>query len=751
MFSTSRPVIRYIKIYALILCLLAVKLAEATHIVGGEIYYDNLGGNNYRITMKVYRDCINGVPPFDDPAFMTVFRGNGTVFSTMNVAISTETLVPPSNNSPCAPTTAGSACVEEAIYVTTINLPPLAGGYYIAYQRCCRNGTILNLVNPGAVGATYWEHIPGPEQVAVNSSPRFTLRPPIYICKGVPIKFNHAATDPDGDSLVYSLCTPFNGLDQCCPIVGTSPAGAGCPATCPGTNTAPPYVSVPFTPPYTSSYPLASNPAININPRTGFLNGSPTTLGQWVVGVCVSEYRNGVLIGTHHRDFQFNVIPCPNMGVAGISAQTTTNNGSGTGYCNGFTISYQNASQGNNTSYFWDFGDPNSTTDTSYAYNPTYTFNAIGVYTVTLITNPGNPCADTTREVFHVYPLLTPSIITPTAQCLTNNSFQFSANGGFMGTGTYTWTFGAQATPSVASTPSVTGVHYSAPGTYSITFIVSENGCTASDGDTIRVFPPTQASIGNFQGLGCDPYSLTFPNVSSGVSMTYLWRFSDGSTSTDPTPTHVFTPPGVYSVSLTAVSNQFCMDTSRVLSVNSITVNPTPRAGFVATPTLTSIFDPDINFYNTTVISENIVSWYYTFGDGAASSDINPFHTYKTWGDFNVTQTVTNAYGCPDTINLLVRILPEFRFWVPNAFTPGRKDGLNDIFKPVLIGVEEYTFLIFDRWGAQIYKTNDQEEGWDGRYKGGECTDDVYIWKCEFKNVVSRAHESHIGHVTLVR
>jgi gliding motility-associated-like protein len=232
--------------------------------------------------------------------------------------------------------------------------------------------------------------------------------------------------------------------------------------------------------------------------------------------------------------------------------------------------------------------------------------------------------------------------------------------------------------------------------------------------------------------------------------MNYLWQFSDGSTSTEATPTHVFSPPGVYSLSLTAISSQYCMDTSKVVSVNSITVNPSPVAGFVATPTLTTIFDPEINFYNTTIVTENIVSWYYNFDDGTGSSEINPFHAYQTWGDFYVTQTVTNVFGCPNTVKLLVRILPEFRFWVPNAFTPD-KDGLNDVFKPIVIGVEDYTFLIFDRWGEQIYKTQDQTEGWDGRYKNDPCTDDVYIWKCDFKNVVSKEYEHHVGHVTLVR
>jgi gliding motility-associated-like protein len=102
-------------------------------------------------------------------------------------------------------------------------------------------------------------------------------------------------------------------------------------------------------------------------------------------------------------------------------------------------------------------------------------------------------------------------------------------------------------------------------------------------------------------------------------------------------------------------------------------------------------------------------------------------------------------------MKILVKVLPEFRFWIPNAFTPGNKDGLNDVFKPIAIGVEDYTFLIFNRWGEQIYKTNDPESGWNGTYKGKPCTDDVYIWKCEFKNIVSQENESHVGHVTLVR
>jgi gliding motility-associated-like protein len=878
--------------------------------------------------MKVYRDCLNGVPPFDDPAFFTIFDMFGNPVQTLQISPLSVITVPPTNNSPCAPSSSGNACVEEAIYQTLVHLPPLMGGYYITYQRCCRNNTILNLVNPGGIGATYWEHIPGPEVVSGNNSPRFTFRPPIYICQDIPISFDHIATDPDGDSLVYSLCTPFNGLDGCCPVVGATPfPGPQCsspPSNCPSTNTPPPYVSVPFAAPYSASYPMASSPAININPVTGFLSGVPTMQGQWVVGVCVSEYRNGQLIGVHHRDFQFNVIVCPFVVVADIISQTTTNNGQGTGYCNGFTINYSNNSF-NGTTYHWDFGDPTTLADTSNAFNPTYTFSNAGTYTVTLIANPGSPCSDTTVEVFTAQPLLAPDYIAPVAQCLNGNNFTFTTIGAFPSNSLFNWNFGANATPSVANTSPVNNVHFNAAGIYTVVMTVTANICTATTTKTVEVWENPVASLAPFPAIGCDPLVVTFTNTSTSgtpmnllwtfsdgttstslnpthtfspagiygfslsistsqncidtsqinavnsISVTttpvadfnyvsasglcfnnhnlsfintsqqmspggviswsfgsnastpfsnnqsvsnvtysvpglypitliatdnscsdtviktvelyenpvaavspitlvgcdpmsvefisastfasdpkYLWSFSDGTSSTEQNPTHAFSPPGVYNYTLTIKTNSNCVDSNQIVSVSSITVNPSPVASFTATPLVTTIFDPDI-FFTNTASTANVLSWYYDFADGSGSSDINPMHTYATWGDYNVTQTLINTYACPNTVKLLIRVLPEFRFWIPNAFTPGNKDNLNDIFKPIAIGVENYTFMIFDRWGEMIYKTNDTEAGWNGTYRNKPCTDDVYIWKCEFKNIVSRLNESHVGHVTLVR
>src|SRR6185503_15254508 len=94
---------------------------------------------------------------------------------------------------------------------------PISGGYDIVYVRCCRNATIQNIYSPNGSGATYATHIPDPGIATCNSSPYFVDFPPIVICANAPINFDHKAIDPDGDQLVYSLCTPYDGADSISP------------------------------------------------------------------------------------------------------------------------------------------------------------------------------------------------------------------------------------------------------------------------------------------------------------------------------------------------------------------------------------------------------------------------------------------------------------------------------------------------------------------------------------------------------
>ncbi|MGE0567478.1 MAG: PKD domain-containing protein [Bacteroidia bacterium] len=718
----------------------------ATHIVGGELYYDYLGSGSYKITLKVYRDCINGQAPFDGQgngafALLHIFDVNGVLIQQVDLGAPIVTPVPPSINNPCIQTP-GGVCVEEGKYETVINLPPKAGGYTLVYQRCCRNNTILNLTQPGGQGASYQAFIPGPEIANQNSSPRYINFPPIFICNGLNVKFDHKATDPDGDSLVYSLCSPFDGLDACCPIIGNfAPSSSGfCqnpPASCPTVAAAPPYPFVNFISPFDGSYPIASNPSITVNQFTGFLTGVPNMNGQWVVGVCVEEFRNGVLLSKHYRDFQFNVVTCSVTVLSAVADQESR--------CQGDTITFKNNSIGAST-YHWNFGIPEIFNDTSNVKNPTYVYPDTGIYMVTLIANPNKPCADTVQKPFYIYPRLNIDFPKQQVKCIKSHAFNFSVKGSYAANASFFWDFGSSANPPSSTGPEVSGVTFTDPGMYFIKLIGIQSSCVDTFIDSVRLIGRPKAIINNFGTALCDPAEVAFSNGSvSEYPSSYLWTTSDGSNYNAFQPTHTFSPVGVYGVTLTLVRGGVCPDTS-MAAITAFTVFPIPQAGFSVSPQKTSIFDPLI--YVESSASSDVVFWNYDFNDGFSSTFMNEQHVYTAPGIYTITQLVTNQFSCTSQTTNTVEITPEFRFWIPNTFTPD-ENNLNDLFMPITMGISNYTFEIFDRWGEKLFATDKPEEGWNGFFKGKKCKQDVYVWKIVYRNDVSQRYEYKAGHVFL--
>lgn len=712
---------RLLVVLTLLFCSVEMR---ATHIVGGEIYYTCLGNNNYRVTLKLYRDCINGVAAYDNPAWIGIFTPSGAFIDSIGLPFPGSNYVPPTINSPCY-TPPTSVCVEEAIYQGTVNLPPNSTGYVLSYQRCCRNNTILNLNNPGSVGSTYTIFIPPASLATCNSSARYNNFPPIYICQGAPLVFDHSATDPNGDSLVYELCDPYDGASSANPQPAP-PAG-------------PPYQFVPFASPYSGSYPMSSNPAMSINPVTGLLTGTPNMAGQWVVGVCCKEYRNGQLLCVNKRDFQFNVLPCPLLTVSSVPAQTV--------FCAGNTVQFQNNSF-NATNYLWNFGDPSTAADTSHAFQPSWTYADTGTYTVTLICNPNTLCADTSTSVFQIYPNVSPNYVAPAGQCVDGNSFDFHIGGQFMGNGTTLWTFGANANPQTSTMSDPQNVTWSTPGNYLVTVSVEENGCTGSFTDTVIVYPMPTADFNTGPFVGCQPFLVHFTDNSiAGTQIYYLWSFGDGDSSHLASPSHLYPNVGVYDVTLIIATTNGCISIDTLTVPGAVTVNPTPIAGFGVSDTSVSIFTPYISVSDSSIGAD---SCWISFGDGYWTNDCNSGHTYWAYGHYTITQIVVNQYGCPDTAFINVEVTPEHRFFTPNTFTPNG-DGLNDVFMPAIMGAEQYHFMVFDRWGMLLFETYDIYTGWDGRFKGNKCQEDTYVWKVDYLDVQHMESVSEIGHVNLIR
>ncbi|MBL4594705.1 MAG: gliding motility-associated C-terminal domain-containing protein, partial [Flavobacteriales bacterium] len=264
---------------------------------------------------------------------------------------------------------------------------------------------------------------------------------------------------------------------------------------------------------------------------------------------------------------------------------------------------------------------------------------------------------------------------------------------------------------------------------------------------TVNVSPLPNVYLQPQTSTACGSVELNLNNSSSNPSgATYFWDFGDGSNSTQENPTKTYTQTGNYNVILTVTSPQGCIGSAQT-NMN-VTVNPKPIAQFDFDPKETTILNPLITFDNYS-IDADYYNW--TFGDGGTSIQANPIHNYEKEGTYFITLIASNTFGCKDTVMAELLIEPHFNFYIPNAFTPDN-DGNNDIFTAVGEAIDEFSMVIFNRWGEQIYETSSLEKGWNGSAKGGSevSMEGVYVYKIRIKDWQGVNHK-FIGHVSLLK
>lgn len=445
---------------------------NAAHLVGGQISYTCLGNNVYEIRLRIYRDCGSGGALFDANANIAIYDINNTLVMTRSPAMGPIINVPPdSTGNPCVTAPPG-LCTEYAEYIDTVSLPPISGGYVITHQRCCRNSSIANVNNSGSFGNTYTISIPD-NDTTCNSSAEFLGVAPIVLCINKPVDLGLRVGEPDGDSLHFEFCDILNG--------GSS-GGTGCNATVPNPPCPPPYTPVPFAGPFSSSNPIPSSPVFTVDPQTGALRGTPNQLGQYVVGICATEYRNGVLLSTTRLDYQFNVTNCINN----VVSDMVTPSEDPTILCDGLTVNFRSESQ-NVTGLLWNFGDPSSNTDTSSAANPSYTYTVPGTYTVTLYANPGSPCGDTLQIPFNVSPEVLPDFTYDGIFCFEAQGVDFEAVGNYPPNTTFEWDFGPDANFPIYTQQTPPTIEWSTPGKHYVSLTIRYNACEKTLLDSVEI------------------------------------------------------------------------------------------------------------------------------------------------------------------------------------------------------------------------------------------------------------------------
>jgi gliding motility-associated-like protein len=696
---------------------------HATHIVGGEITYKCLGHDSFEITLTVYRDCYTGVPWFDDPSAIGVFDSTWNLQQAIYVDFdpATNDTLPIILSNPClvAPP---DVCVHRAVYKAKVWLPNIPGGYTLVYQRCCRNQLIQNIIDPLNTGASFTVQISDKALAECNNGAVFKQWPPVAICVHEPINFDHGATDADGDSLVYRLCTPLNGADPSIPM--PQPPNPG------------PYVPIVWNePPYNLSNVLGGDP-LTINPKTGFLTGVPNTLGNFVVGICVDEYRGGQVISTTRRDFQYNVADCGKP----FSAFFTP-----VQLCDKLGYQFQNSSQ-NSSNFKWYFDWNGNKAKVSTLQNPYYTFPDTGWYKIALIAQPGSPCSDTAFRDIHVTRTFAKAQLqiqygSCDSSGLVVKALDQSTDPTY-GITDWFWTLTG---PQLLQYTFGQNPEYkiTKPGDYTLQLIVTAgNGCMDTVTQTFHAsLPPIPANQQDSVSICAGQSVSLFPGA-------------------DPTNSYSWSPPDFLSAANVgnpvATPEQSITYTATVSGSGPCTWLRTVKVHVKDPGHMTVTANPvNVSLGESSQLNADYpgaTSYIWSPAATLSNPEIsNPVATPKDTIVYTVHATLPD--GCTQTgmIELLV-VFPscaEPYVFFPTAFSPNG-DGENDILKLECKYSQEIYWVVYNRWGEQMFEAHALSDFWDGTYKGKAMPAETYGYYLRVKCVDGTVWTKK-GNVTLLR
>ena len=290
------------------------------------------------------------------------------------------------------------------------------------------------------------------------------------------------------------------------------------------------------------------------------------------------------------------------------------------------------------------------------------------------------------------------------------------------------------------------------------TVIAYDNIACRRDTATITV-NYTQTPIASFTAdktSGCAPLNVRFTSTTTPEYATYMFIITNpegtvNDTLYDETFVYTFQDPGYYNVTYYAKTAEGAGCDDWLVNENFIFVSAYPVADFTFFPPEPTNGRP-IDFTDEST-GDNIVSYYWNFGDGSVSTSENPTHSYHITSDetFNVLFRVTNQYNCAHDTIKQITVVDKYAFYVPNSFTPNN-DGVNDVFLPRVTDVLKYHLMIYNRNGQCIFQSIDPEEPWDGTYNGTKCPAGTYTWMIEYLKYAEPETELRkTGSVMLVR
>ena len=699
---------------------LSLSSLQATHQMGLDITYECLTSCQYRVYVTTYYDCTGAATS----PYLPVSAGNPPPNPSADFNVSDWSI---NGQGPgCTPPTSLGGWVLDPDYgyieVTpvcpTVQTSCSGGGggavngvvavryyrdydfcnvncntYNIVYEGCCRNGSITSLSGAGGNGMFSGVTTINTSLANCNSSPVFTNPPVPYLCAGQSFTFNQGASDPDGDSLVYSLGDCFRD----------------------------PGVIVSYNGGYNAAQPLGPTWNFTVNSSTGDITLTPNPLGTVQVGVIciyITEYRNGVQIGQVVRDMQITVINCGSGNVlptlstptGGVSPLTNISNPNSS--ANGLTLTtcacqevcfdipVTDPNQNDNTYIFFnnpiagssisDASNPGVPVDTVFGSGPgnpptaqfcwvpdsagTYTFLAtlrddgcpiIGqnqyTITVNVISCTLDPTASITRQGCY-------DVQFRGIPCGGNDPFQFTwfGDAGFGGSGEF-----------ITHT-------YPGPGTYAYTLTVTDSSGVASTiTDSLTLNNTAAADAGpNITVCSGNVGTIGTPAL---PGYTYQWSSPNGTGWNGPANPSVAEPQVTFANQTSGpIELEYYLEATDPIGCVGrdtvrVTFEPTTSSVFVVDPQPEVCVDDTLTL---TYASAPPPGAFYLWNlDGGIGSTNGPGPHRVTWATPGVKQVSLAVFtaGCPSdtfTVPITVNPIPSSSFLLPDTVC---EDAFNQV------------------------------------------------------------------------
>jgi len=480
-------------------------------------------------------------------------------------------------------------------------------------------------------------------------------------------------------------------------------------------------------------------------PLTYSWNSTPTQNTPAAIGLCAGTYDVTITDDVNCVANISVTITEPSMVSTSVSASASPicigESSNLTGIVSGGTQPYSTT--------IWSSA-PNDPSLVSTQPNPTV--NPIVTTDYSLIATDANGCSSIPKIVtVEVRDPLTLTVIRPLASPDTGICpydfaiIDLAATGG---DGSYSYFL-----QPVLTTPVVIPMQVQPNTTTTYVFTVMD-GCTtpaATASSTITVFILPEVNFVGDLLEGCDPHLTNFTDLTQPTPVSWNWNFGDSNSSSNTAsatnPFHAFSGAGLFNVFLEVESSDGCVSDST--KSEYIEVFPLPVANFQADPDKINVLDAEISFTDFSV--DSIAGWNWDFGTDEFSTEQNPVYTYQDTGTYTVWLQVVTEHGCEDETSRQIEIEPDFMFYVPNAFSPNA-DRRNDSFRGYGEGVDwdTYQMSIFNRWGEEIFYTNDISKEWDGKFKGAEVANETYVWMIKLFDLKGNEH-AYRGHVTVVK